>query len=533
LDGSTITSHAMENCSSQGGNITIRASEFASISSGSSDNYMQSYISSSTFGNGDGGTVSVSTPTLIIDEHAGIFAVAYMGFDWFGNVVGGGRAGDIFIDVGSLTITSAGIGCVAGGMTTGHAGNITITATESVSIDDGAIRSSTFGAGDGGTISISTPVLTADSSVIRAIAGEYASGNAGEILLEVGSLALSNGAQITTSTDGAGSGGDVTVTATDSISISGHSIESSAMYHSVIISSTYGDGNGGTISISTPSLTIDDGALASETGLGAGSGGDIFVEVGDLTISNGGLISTMSFGVGNAGDISITASDTFHSNNSTVATAAEQGEGGDINITTREMQLLNGTIVSAESSGAGNAGNIYLAATDSFLMRDSAVVTQAIQADGGNIKVSAEDMVYLIDSEITASVGGGPETVGGNVSIDPEYVILKNSKIIANAYEGMGGNIQIITDVFIADSDSVVDASSQLGIDGIVDIRAGTKVVSQSLKPLSEKYKSAVALLREPCTARAAGGKYSSFVISGRDALPIEPGGLLPSPISQ
>ena len=532
-DGSMITSHAMDECTSQGGNIMIRAAEFVSISSGGGDNYMQSYISSSTFGDGDGGTVSVSTPTLIIDEHAGIFAVAYMGFDWFGNVVGGGRAGDIFIDVGSLTITSAGIGCVAGGMTTGHAGNITITATESVSIDDGAIRSSTFGAGDGGTISISTPVLTADSSGILAEAGEYASGNAGEILLEVGSLALSNGAQITTSTDGAGSGGDVTVTATDSISISGHIIESNAMYHSAIISSTYGDGNGGTISISTPSLTIDDGALASETGLGAGSGGDIFVEVGDLTISNGGLISTMSFGVGNAGDISITASDTFHSNNSLVATAAEQGEGGDINITTREMQLLNGTIVSAESSGAGNAGNIYLAATDSFLMRDSAVVTQAIQADGGNIKVSAEDMVYLIDSEITASVGGGPETVGGNVSIDPEYVILKNSKIIANAYEGMGGNIQIITDVFIADSDSVVDASSQLGIDGIVDIRAGTKVVSQSLKPLSEKYKSAVALLREPCTARAAGGKYSSFVISGRDALPIEPGGLLPSPISQ
>ena len=532
-DGSIITSHAMDECTSQWGNIMIRAAEFVSISSGGGDNYMQSYISSSTFGDGDGGTVSVSTPTLIIDEHAGIFAVAYMGFDWFGNVVGGGRAGDIFIDVGSLTITSAGIGCVAGGMTTGHAGNITITATESVSIDDGAIRSSTFGAGDGGTISISTPVLTADSSGILAEAGEYASGNAGEILLEVGSLALSNGAQITTSTDGAGSGGDVTVTATDSISISGHIIESNAMYHSAIISSTYGDGNGGTISISTPSLTIDDGALASETGLGAGSGGDIFVEVGDLTISNGGLISTMSFGVGNAGDISITASDTFHSNNSLVATAAEQGEGGDINITTREMQLLNGTIVSAESSGAGNAGNIYLAATDSFLMRDSAVVTQAIQADGGNIKVSAEDMVYLIDSEITASVGGGPETVGGNVSIDPEYVILKNSKIIANAYEGMGGNIQIITDVFIADSDSVVDASSQLGIDGIVDIRAGTKVVSQSLKPLSEKYKSAVALLREPCTARAAGGKYSSFVISGRDALPIEPGGLLPSPISQ
>jgi large exoprotein involved in heme utilization and adhesion len=128
-------------------------------------------------------------------------------------------------------------------------------------------------------------------------------------------------------------------------------------------------------------------------------------------------------------------------------------------------------------------------------------------------------------------VGGGPETVGGNINIDPQFVTLSNSKIIANAFEGRGGNIQITTDVFIADLDSIVDASSQLGIDGVVDIRAPIKVVSQSLKPLPENYKSAVALLREPCIARITGGKYSSFVVSGPGALPVEPGGLLPSPL--
>ena len=591
LDGSMITSHAMPDCTSQGGNIMIRAAEFVSISSGDGDNYMQSYISSSTFGNGDGGTISISTPSLTIEEDAGIFAVAYRGIDWMGNLVEGGRAGDIFLDVGRLTITSAGIGCQT--TTPYNAGNITITATESISIDNSAIRSSTYGAGDGGTISISTPVLAMDFSGILAEAGEYASGNAGEILLEVGSLALTNVAQIQTSTEGAGQGGDVTVTATDSISISGRIIEGNEMYQSAIISSTYGDGNGGTISISTPSLTIDDGALVAETALGAESGGDIFVEVEDLTISNGGLISsvafgsgqggnvtvtaadsisilgrdidglpsritsgansgaggditleapeielsdgviisTESFGVGNAGDISITASNTFHSNNSSVTTAAEQAEGGDINITTQEMQLLNGTLVSAESSGAGNAGNIHLAATDSFLMRDSAVTTEAKQADGGNIKVSAGYMVHLTDSEITASVGGGPETVGGNINIDPEYVILKNSKIIANAFEGMGGNIDITADVFLADPNSIVDASSALGIDGQVNIRAPVKEITGTFAPLPKDFLSALALLREPCMARIQGGKYSSFIVGGRDGLPLEPGGLLPSPI--
>jgi large exoprotein involved in heme utilization and adhesion len=40
------------------------------------------------------------------------------------------------------------------------------------------------------------------------------------------------------------------------------------------------------------------------------------------------------------------------------------------------------------------------------------------------------------------------QTTGGNITIDPQYVILNDSQIIANAYEGTGGNIRIIADVF-------------------------------------------------------------------------------------
>ena len=122
--------------------------------------------------------------------------------------------------------------------------------------------------------------------------------------------------------------------------------------------------------------------------------------------------------------------------------------------------------------------------------------------------------------------------MGGNISIDPEFVTLSNSKVIANAFEGRGGNIRIVTDVFISDLDSEVEASSEKGIDGVVEIDAVLKVVAQSVKPLPEKFRSAVALLREPCIARMTAGKYSSFVVGGRDAIPIQPGGLLPSPIT-
>ena len=628
-DGSLITTHAMEKSTGQGGNITIKAAESVSISSGSSDNYVQSYISSSTFGNGDGGTISISTPTLIIEDHAGIFTVAYMGFDSFGNVVGGGRAGDIFLDVGSLTITSAGIGSETGSMTTGHAGNITITATDSVFLSDySGIHSGTNGAGDGGTVSISAPVLTMDCSGIDADTGTYAEGDAGDILVEVGDLMLTGGAQLSSSTHGTGKGGNITIKATASVLIAGRNPDG---YLSAILTSTFSEGNGGTVSVSAPTLTIeDDGVLAAESGAdgdagdilvevgnltltggakissstfdaglggtvtvtatnsilisgcntdgyaseissgtwGDGNGGtisisapiltiddggvilagsyadggdagNILVEVGSLTLTNGGELLTGSYGAGHGGDLTVIATDSVsisgrHSSgyqSGLYSGASGSGAGGDIVLQARDIQLNDEGRISAQSTGAGNAGSIIIMASDTFLSRNSSVTTEAKEADGGNIQLNAQHMVHLIDSEISASVGGGPETVGGNITIDPEYVILDGSSIIANAYEGKGGNIQISAETFLADPGSVVSASSSLGIHGTVDIRAPVINLSGILAPLPKGFLSAAELLREPCEARLKGGEYSSFVICGRDGLPIQPHGLLPSPI--
>jgi hypothetical protein len=218
--------------------------------------------------------------------------------------------------------------------------------------------------------------------------------------------------------------------------------------------------------------TTYHGQISTQT-TGPGTGGNIELISDQVTLSSGALISaesSVSAKAGKAGDISINASGIFQSDNSSVTTAAEQAKGGDIIIQARAVLLTNGALISAESSGVGDAGNIVITASDSLLMNNSAITTEAKRADGGNIHVNAGYMVSLIDSKITASVGGGPETTGGNITIDPHYVILNDSQIIANAYEGRGGNIRIIADVFLASPESVVDASSELGIDGTVDI---------------------------------------------------------------
>jgi large exoprotein involved in heme utilization and adhesion len=170
--------------------------------------------------------------------------------------------------------------------------------------------------------------------------------------------------------------------------------------------------------------------------------------------------------------------------------------------------------------------------SDTFLSEQSTVTTAASQADGGNITVTAPTLVRLRDSRLTASVGGGPQTVGGNITIGSQFVLLENSQVSANAFAGRGGNVQITAEVFLADPASQVSASSALGITGAVDIRAPVTTLSGVVAPLPLAFASAAAVLRDPCATRLRTGHISSLVVAGRDGVPPEPEGGLPSPLA-
>jgi large exoprotein involved in heme utilization and adhesion len=132
--------------------------------------------------------------------------------------------------------------------------------------------------------------------------------------------------------------------------------------------------------------------------------------------------------------------------------------------------------------------------------------------------------VYLLGGEITAEAIGGN---GGNVSIDPQFVILNNSQIIARAQVGNGGNITIVSDFFLQ-SRSLIDASSQFGLPGNVQIESPDLDLSGSLVFLPSSFLGAETQLRPNCAVRLT-GSISSFVIVGRGGLAIEPGKIVPS----
>jgi len=532
-DASVITTTSWSSQGGNAGNLEVIADSVLIAGPESSpDPFVTDFTgmdTSSGWAAGNGGELSITTDNLTMTNRASLDGSAY----------GPGRGGDMKINAGNVEILK-GSAMIASAFGSGDGGNCTVTA-DRVFIS-------------GVSPEIFTDITGTQSLSPSGIASQTGlnGGSAGGVKIVADSLEISDGGRLSVETFGPGDGGSVEVEASN-VLISGVnpdlrdlliSNDANPKYAAASILSGSGSfylgdgatGQGGNINIRAENLELRDGALISSETETPGNGGYIEIEADNVALSGGASIaseSRVAFATitGKAGNISITANETFSSDDSSVVTSAEQAEGGNISITSREVLVTNGSLISAESSGPGDAGNITLTATDMFNMKGSSLTTEAKGADGGNIKINTDYMVHLVGSEITATVGGGPETVGGNINIDPEFVILDNSKIIANAFEGRGGNIRIVAGTFLADPNSTVDASSAKGIDGTVEIRAPVKDISQKLKSLPGNVLRARDLIYEPCLARLYGGEYSSFVVSGRDGLPLEPGGLLPSPL--
>src|SRR5262249_40213162 len=128
---------------------------------------------------------------------------------------------------------------------------------------------------------------------------------------------------------------------------------------------------------------------------------------------------------------------------------------------------------------------------------------------------------------------------GGDIAIDSQLIVLDNSKILANAFGGPGGNIKITADVFLVNSGGmfstslagIVDASSALSTPGTGNIPAAITNVSGLLQPLPENIFQATALLQQSCAARYSSRKLSSLVVGSLVGLPWEPGSFMPSPL--
>ncbi len=553
-DGASIQTQA-ENFTADGpgGNVIIRgrqgagsAAELVSLSGGSG-------LFSATFGVSNGGGIALIAKTLQMDATGTIISTI---------ANDAGRGGDIVASVQQASLT----------------GGATIL-TQTVVADPNALSGPllTIQGLQGAGSKADSIVLSGSGSGIKSESTGLA--RAGDIAMHTRSLAMTNGAAIEMVTSG--TGGNITLE-TNSIDMSGKSRISSetnrldvgqihvtastfSLDDSSISTNTTSEGRAGDMLVNAGTLRLSNKATINSSTNASGQAGDITITGGTVTLNSGSTVSSASAGTepavnfdgttappGRAGTITITASGDVTSDAGTITTSAEGNRGGDISITAGNIRFSNGTLINANSNGPltvtklvldangqlvtqvvgeGNAGNIRITSGSTVLMEQSSVTTEATRASGGQITINAPRMIRLINSPISTSVAGAAgDSNGGNISIDPDFVILRNSPILARAVAGSGGAIGITAGLFLADPSSIVDASSTLGVSGTVQINAPINNLSSVVARLPESLLAVQALLRASCAAKLAQGSTSSFVERGRDGIPAGPDGLLAGP---
>lgn len=403
---------------------------------------------------------------------------------------------------------------------TGRGGDIVVAIQRLGLLGGASLRSSADSinadaAPDGGTVTVrglegsgskaSSVELSGESTGIFSTSS--GSGLPGDVTVDAGILTITNGALIAAGgPQSDGPGGAVTITA-DSVVISADGQIFSRSFQR----------NSGQVSITAKALTLDNGSIDTSTSTEFGfRGGDVVLNVGTMRLTNGARINSQSGNEGDQGRFST-------------------GRAGDIIMNVTSLTLANQSKITSSSLGteadAGDAGNITIQSGSTVQLHDSSITTEARAASGGNIEINAPEMIRLTNSEVSTSVKGVTgESDGGNISIDPQFVILQNSQLVAQANAGAGGAINVIAGVFLADPISVVSASSQSGPQGTVNIQSPVQNLGEQLTPLSEEFSSAATLLAQQCAARVVDGKFSTFVVAGREGLAVEPGGYLASP---
>ena len=412
----------------------------------------------------------------------------------------GGAAGNILVETHTLSLSEGSQITTSSISSPGDAGTITINAGEEVQLSQGILTS------------------RSESNISDEFVNDFVIGNAGSITVSAPTVMLKNNSRIASTTDSRytgdpskGNAGSVTVNATNLSLTEGSQLTSSSIIGD---SGQSPVGNAGNVTIqvlaSLASSVLTNGAgsgLFTDT-QGTGAGGNITLNANTVTLQNGGTLSAKTSG------------------------PATTATGGSITVNaTDHVIMTSGASITASSTGPGNAGNISIDAGQNFVATNSSVTTQANLASGGAIKITTtpSGMVDLTNSTISASVRDGAGG-GGSVNIDPQFVILQNSEILAQAVQGPGGNISITTNLLLQDATSNISASSQFGVNGTVTIQSPNAPASGKIQPLRNTPLEATSLLNQRCAA-LAGGEFSSFTVAGRDSLPTEPNSWLASPL--
>jgi len=407
----------------------------------------------------------------------------------------------------------------------GAAGNVVINTPSFIARNGAIVATSTVRSGHGGDLTVNASDNTELTASALITGTGIGGGNSGNLTVNTGRLLVRDYGVMTTSTLSSGSGGELTVNASQSVELIGTPpfnlvpSDPRTRFITGLFSSTFGEGKAGDVQVTTPRLSVRDGAAIGASTYDKGNGGNITVTATDTVELIGK--SESSDGISPPAQSALAST----------AVSGSSGKAGNLSVQTGQLILRDEGRLSVRNRGIGkNAGNLNVVA-DSILLDNGGSIAAATEetGEGGNITLQTRSLQLRRNSTIDAQAGQtGKGGNGGNINIDTDTLVaFENSNITANANLGNGGRITINTQgLFVPDPTHQItaDSTSKLGINGVVNINTEVNYIQSLLPPLEEDFVSSEQVIADSCLGRRS-ERGGSFTVTGTGGLPTTPYG--------
>jgi filamentous hemagglutinin family protein len=310
----------------------------------------------------------------------------------------------------------------------------------------------------------------ADSSFV--LASSFGDLDGQDVDISVSGAIVLTAAGIDTSAFGAGASGDIRVRA-----------QHVHLLREASLVAMGGAGRGGDVSIDADHVLIDGQgtvAFVTTSAGGAGRAGDIQVRALEVQLKDGGTINA-SGGEGLGGNIKVDADSILidATDNRSLLNAGTTGpsDGGDISVSARLLQVVNGGEIRADTEADGNGGSIILAVNGLLIDGGPESLRTLISAGtsgtgrGGEVEVRANNVRMRAGGAIRADTdfAGDGAGDGGSVLVDAAELRLDGPASIsaATTAQGRGGNINVrATSIQLQGAQAQLTASASGSGDG-------------------------------------------------------------------
>lgn len=349
-----------------------------------------------------------------------------------------GIAGNLLLEGGSIVLQGGAYLANSGLGAAQRSGNIRVQASGSITLQDAELITLGVDAAGAGHITVlGQDLLLTGASRLSSSAGETG-GGAGNIALQASrSLRLAGTTSLSSSTSSAQDAGQI------SLAAGSISMEDEASISAISLGGT---GRGGDIDLrATGELRLGGSSVLISSTTGAGAGGNVLLQGQSVHLQDSfrSLTNASGAGGGQGGNLNISASGAIHLGDSVkldASTFSSSGSAGQIQLKAGGEIAMQGSalITSFSAGGSGSGGSVLLqSATALRLDPGSGISTSAVaQGDAGGVRLMAPQ-IALNGAEIRSNtLGSGGDAGLIEIHADRELLLSGNSRVSSSTLGG-------------------------------------------------------------------------------------------------